>query len=188
MHMPTLKRRWTVDDLEELPNDGSRYEIIDGELFVTPAPTWAHQRAAALLWSLLAEYLKREPVGGPLIAPADVPFSRTSSVQPDVFVVPLVDGWPPERFADVRHLLLAAEVLSLSTARSDRVHKRTLYRREGVDEYWIVDLDARTFERSTPADARVEICVDRIEWSPPGASAPLVIDLARYFAEVMLDR
>ena len=52
-------------------------------------------------------------------------------------------------------------------------------------EYWIVDLDARTVERSTPADARVEVLADRIEWFPAGAESPLVVDLADYFTRVL---
>ena len=185
MHMPTLKRRWTADDLRDLPDDGNRYEVIDGELFVTPAPSWEHQRAAAELYSLIAAYLQREPYGDVLIAPADVPFSRTRSVQPDLFVVPLVGGRRPRKFEDVGRLLLAVEILSPSTARADRVSKRVLFRDEGVSEYWVVDLDARTIERSTPADARVDVIVDRLEWTIDGASSSLVIDIAQYFTRVL---
>jgi Uma2 family endonuclease len=76
-------------------------------------------------------------------------------------------------------------VLSPSTARHDRVRKRALYRDEGVPEFWIVDLDARTFERSTPADSRVDVLDERVEWMPHGASTPFVIDVAAYFAEVL---
>jgi len=72
MHMPTLKRQWTADDLRDLPDDGNRYEVIDGELFVTPAPSWEHQRAAAELFRLVAAYLERQPYADVLIAPADV--------------------------------------------------------------------------------------------------------------------
>jgi Uma2 family endonuclease len=54
MRMPTLKRRWTADDLRDLPGDGKRYEVIDGELFVTPAPSWEHQRAAAEVFQMIA--------------------------------------------------------------------------------------------------------------------------------------
>jgi Uma2 family endonuclease len=63
--------------------------------------------------------------------------------------------------------------------------KRALYRDEGVPEFWIVDLDSRTFERSTPADSRVEVLDERIEWMPAGASTPLVIDVPSYFAAVL---
>jgi Uma2 family endonuclease len=60
-----------------------------------------------------------------------------------------------------------------------------LFREEGVAEYWVVDLDARTVERSTPADPRVEIVADRLEWNVAGARTALVIDLPNYFAEVL---
>jgi Uma2 family endonuclease len=185
MYMPQLERHWTVDDVHALPDDGNRYEVIDGELFVTPAPRLRHQDAVGELFALLREYLKRERLGHAFVAPADVAFSRTRLVQPDVFVLPLVNGRKPEQFTDVGRLLLAAEVLSPSTARADRVAKRTLFRDEGVPEYWIVDCDARTFERSPPSDARPDILVDEVIWHPEGASAPLVIDLQRYFSAVL---
>src|SRR6478736_6139957 len=95
-------------------------------------------------------------------------------------------GHRPRSFEEVKRLLLAAEVLSPSTARHDRVRKRALYRDEGVDEFWIIDLDARTFERSTPADSRIDLFDERVEWMPDGAaSGPLMIDVARYFARVL---
>jgi Uma2 family endonuclease len=185
MHMPAFKRQWTADDLQDLPNDGQRYEVIDGELFVTPAPSFRHQRALSVLHRLIANYLEREPVGYVYFAPADVVFSPTRGVQPDLFVVPGVDGRSPESFAEVKRLLLAIETLSPSTARLDRVVKRALYRDEDIPEFWIIDLDSRTFERSTPADARVDVLDERVEWMPAGASMPLVIDVAAYFAKVL---
>ena len=185
VYMPMVKRQWTADDLMSLPDDGNRYEIIDGDLFMTPAPAWRHQDAVGELFVLLREYVRREGVGHAVVAPADVLFSTHNVVQPDVFVVPLVDGRRPEQFDDAGRLILAVEVLSAGTARADRVKKRTLYREQNVPEYWIVDLDARTFERSTPEDARPEILVDELTWNPEGAGAPLVIDLASYFATVL---
>ncbi len=185
MHMAHPTRQWTVDDVHALPDDGNRYEVIDGELFVTPSPRWRHQYAVAELYALVRDYLRHEHVGHPLIAPADVIFSPVRLAQPDVFVVPLVKGHLPDEFLDVGRLLLAAEVLSPSTARADRVAKRTLYRDQQVPEYWVVDLDARTFERSTPSNARPEILVDELIWQPEDASTPLVIDIARYFEAVL---
>jgi Uma2 family endonuclease len=187
MRMPTLKRRWSADDLEDLPDDGQRYEVIDGELFVTPAPSLPHQRAIFELARLLADYVQAEGIGDMIIAPADVRFSDVRSVQPDLFVMPLVDGRRPRRFEDAGRLLLAVEVLSPSTARADRVNKRTLFRDEGVAEYWIVDLDARTIERSTPADSRIDVLADRVEWRPEGAASSLTVDLLEYFARVLND-
>jgi Uma2 family endonuclease len=187
MAMPGLKRRWTVADRDELPDDGRRYEVIDGELFVTPAPRLEHQRASLELCVLLYEYLARSADAEVFAAPADVVFSPQRAVQPDVFVVPRMGGKRIERFEDIGRLLLAVEILSPGTARTDRVAKRLLYRSEGVDEYWIVDLESRTFERSTPADPRVEILADQVRWQPDGAIEPLAIDLVAYIARVLGD-
>ena len=185
MEMPTVKRDWTVADIHALPDDGMRYEVIDGELFVTPAPAFRHQEAVAKLYVILAEYLQHERVGHAFFAPADVVFSARRGVQPDVFVMPLVGGRRPEHFDDAKRLLLAAEILSPSTARADRVAKRTLYRDEKVPAYWIIDLDARAVERSTPDESRPEILVDQLDWLPDGASEPLVVDLPTYFRAVL---
>lgn len=185
MHMPMLKRHWTVEDVHALPDDGNRYEVIDGELFVNPAPLWRHQAAVGELYALLLDYLRRERVGYPFIAPADVIFSSTRLVQPDVFVVPPVNDRRPGKFEEVGRLLLAAEVLTPSTARSDRVAKRRLFRDQNVPEYWVIDLDARIFERSTPADTRPVVLTDEVIWRPDTASAPVVIDLGAYFARVL---
>ena len=185
--MPSLKRDWTVADLAELPDDGNRYEVLDGELYVTPAPTFDHQTALQLLFLLIADYLDREPIAYVYIAPADVTFSPRRGVQPDLFVIPPHSGRRPRRFEDVGHLALAVEVISASSSRADRVAKRTVYREEGVEVYWVVDLDSRTIERSTPADPRVEVLSDRIEWLPAGASQPLAIDLESYFSRTLDD-
>lgn len=185
MAMPSVKRDWTVADLADLPDDGNRYEVLDGELYVTPAPSFDHQTGLQLLHRMIADYLDREPVGFVFIAPADVTFSERRGVQPDLFVMPLGDGRRPRRFEDAGHLLLAVEVSSPSTVRADRVAKRTVYREEGVETYWIVDLEARTFERSIPDDSRVELLADRVEWQPAGAREPLVIDVADYFRRVL---
>src|SRR5262245_60213104 len=185
MSMPTLKRRWTVDDLQDLPDDGNRYEVVDGELLVTPSPSWPHQRALMELSLLLAGYVTVHELGYVFVAPADVVFSARRAVQPDLFVVPPVGGKCPTSFEQVKRLMLAAEVLSPSTARADRVTKRFLYRDERVPEYWIVDLDARTIERSTPTEPRPEILSERLVWMPDSAVAPLEIDLVAYFERVL---
>lgn len=187
MGMPLLKHDWTVEERDQLPDDGNRYEVIDGELLVTPSVSLTHQAAVLALCSTLAPYVRREQIGYAFVGPADIVFSPRRGVRPDVFVAPLANARRPERFEKSKGLLLAAEVLSPSTARADRVKKRTLFREEGVPEYWIVDMDARTFERSTPAEPRPEILAERLEWLPAGASAPLAIDIVEFFVEV-LDR
>lgn len=185
MRMALDIKAWTVADLAAMPDDGQRYEVIDGELFVTPAPALRHQDAIAALHLLLAPYIAREKIGHLVFAPADVTFSPRRGVQPDLFVAPLVNGKRPRQSVDIHELLLAVEVLSPSSARADRVVKRAMYRDQGVTEYWVVDLDARTFERSTPSDSRVTIASGSLEWWPAGASEPLTIDLHRYFTDVL---
>jgi Uma2 family endonuclease len=187
MSMAAATKVWTVEDLEALPDDGNRYEVIDGELLVTPAPSLDHQEAIARLYLLLGPYAASQMIGHVVFAPADVTFSPTRGVQPDLFVLPLRGGRRPRRYQDAGHLLLAVEILSPSTARTDRVKKRRVYREERVDEYWIVDLDARVIERSTPDRDTVEVFSDALEWRPPGCAKPLVIDVAAYFAAVADD-
>lgn len=177
--------KWTADMVRALPNDGNRYEVIDGELFVTPAPSWDHQEAAAELFTRLREYLRSTGTGHAMIAPADVEFDAERMVEPDVFVVPLVEGRRPHRWEEAGRLLLAVEILSPSTARADRQVKRRLYQQQGVPEYWIVDVDARLIERWRPEDTRPEILDQQLTWQPDPAAPPLVIDLARYFVDVL---
>jgi Uma2 family endonuclease len=202
MHMLASPKVWTVEEVLALPEDGRRYELVDGVLLVngvavpggdlesldpamTPSPTWTHQDAVLELARRLAEYVDRHRIGRAMIAPADVPLQHGQLVQPDIFVVPLTAGGKrPKEWADAGRLLLAVEVLSPSTARSDKVRKRALYQRAGVPQYWIVDVDARIVERWTPDSDRAEVQATRIEWSPDGATEPLRLDLLEYFTSV----
>ena len=183
MHMHA-RRQWTAEDLVDMPDDGQRYEVVDGELFVTPAPSLDHQAALGILYARLREYLGREPVGYVLFSPADIRFNPRRAVQPDLFVAPTVNGRRPRSYGEISRLILAVEALSPSTARLDRIVKRKVYREEGVSEFWIVDLDARAFERSTPLDSRVDVLDTSLEWWPEGASSPFTLDIEAYFDEL----
>ena len=174
--------------LETLPDDGNRYEIIEGELYVSPGPVWRHQRALFDLTVLFGNYLEKTLAGVGLTAPADVAFDRRNVVQPDLFITPFVEGDVPSSYEEAGSLLLAIEVLSPSTGRLDRTRKRNLYRRFNVAEYWIVDTDARLIERWRPEDERPEILDTLIEWRPVGAEQPLTIDLPRFFARIHGER
>ena len=184
MAMPAATR-WTVDLVRALPDDGKRYEVIDGELFVTPAPTPAHQGVVREMMLRLAEYLRGDRAAQLYASPADITFGERTLVQPDVFVVPRPEGRVPNRWEEMGPLLLAVEVLSPTTARADRHRKRHLYQREGVPEYWIVDIDARLIERWRAGDERPEIVTDRIEWRLDPARPLLAIDLADLFREAL---
>ena len=185
MAMPAQHTEWTVDLVRALPDDGNRYEVIDGELYVTPAPSVAHQRAVVELRYLVGPYVNAHGIGEALIAPADVVvYGPRKFVQPDLFVVPLVNGTPMRAWTDVGRLLLAVEVLSPSTEHTDRGRKRILYAEKGVPEYWLVDTDARAIERRRPNDPVVEVLTESIEWTPDPDAPALIIDLPRYFDRV----
>lgn len=137
----------------ELPDDGNRYEVIDGKLFVTPAPSELHQDAVGEL------YLRLRAYADPLhlhvfFAHTAVTFSARREVQSDLLVLPSRDGQRVRVFRDVRKLALAVEVLSPSTVRTDRYIKRRLFASEGVPKNWIVDTAMRLIERWRPGRRR----------------------------------
>lgn len=187
MGMPQVTHAWTPDEVRALPNDGRRYEVVSGELLVTPAPSFQHQDAVFRLTRLLSDYTERTGVGYALLSPADIEPEDGALVQPDVFVGPLAAGRRPRSWADFSRLLLAVEVVSPSSARADRTVKRLLFQRAGVPEYWIVDLDSALVERWRPGDDRPEVLSARLTWHPEGATAPLEIDLPAFFAQVLGD-
>ena len=133
----------TYEDYCNTPDD-ERYELLDGDLVMTPAPGTAHQRVVLDLSILLGLSVKRTGVGEVYIAPVDVVLSDTDVVQPDLLFVSNerahiitkanVQGAPD----------LVVEILSPSTADRDLTVKRALYAKHGVQEYWIVDTDAKT--------------------------------------------
>ena len=185
MAMPVQQGEWTAELARALPDDGNRYEVLDGELFVTPAPALLHQRALRELFKRLEPYVATQRLGEVLFSPADIEFSPKRLVQPDLFVLPPLGGARHRTWRDVKELRLAVEILSPSTARADRIRKRRIYQDEGVPEYWIVDLDARVIERWRVGDERPEILVDTLAWQPGADVEPLSIELAGYFASVL---
>jgi len=185
MGMPLPIADWTVERVLALPADGNRYEAVDGQLLVTPAPSLFHQVVVLALYERLAPFVRAHRIGRVVLSPADIELDRRTLVQPDLFVTPLVEGRHPRTWQEVRSLLLAVEVLSPSSARADRQIKRRRYQRYGVPEYWIVDLDARLVERWRPADERPEILAERLEWQPATVVPPLPVDLPQLFAEIL---
>jgi Uma2 family endonuclease len=184
MAMPAQPTEWTVDMVRALPDDGNRYEVIDGELFVTLSPSLMHQNAVLELALLVAPYVREHAVGRAVISPADVlVYGPRKFVQPDLFVVPLVNDAPARAWTEVGRLLLTVEVLSPSTERTDRGRKRRVYKEKGVPEYWIIDTDARTVERYRPDDS-FEIVAESLDWRPEHDVTPLMIDLPAYFDRV----
>ncbi len=181
MVMPALARRWTREEVLALPDDGNRYELIDGTLLVSPSPRYLHQRAIISLLMLLEPYVRTHRIGSLVISPADLDFKSRQVLQPDLFVGALVDGREPAEWKDVGIPFLVVEILSPSTERYDRFTKRHFYQRSGVAAYWIVDLDAGAVEVWTPADMDPTVVRDTLTWHPDRSVPPLAIDLHEYF-------
>lgn len=187
MGMPArTSHHWAAADVRALIDESRawpRYELLHGELLVTPAPEPRHQLIVGELFVLVHQYVQQERLGVALMSPADIELRPESIMQPDVFVVPneCIPADPPMRWSHVDRLLLAAEVLSPSTTRQDRIDKRDHYLAHGVDTYWIVDPDARVFERWTPAQERPDIVRDRLTWHPSGASLAFELDVREFF-------
>ena len=185
MSMPAPARHWTIDEVRAMQDEDRpwpRYELIDGELLVTPAPRRLHQRAVAELFRLVDPYVRAHRLGVTEFSPADIQLEPGTLVQPDLFVSPLLDGRAPLHWPETTRLVLAGEVISPSNPRADRVTKRRFYTRVDVAEYWVIDLDARVIERNLGADPRPEIIDRTLEWNPADATEPLVIDVRAYFA------
>jgi Uma2 family endonuclease len=140
----SIDATWTADDWELLPHeDGNRYEIIDGVLYVSTAPSARHQRILRLIFLALFGQIDSRGLGMTLWSPVGVFMPGTAPVQPDLFVVRAADlaMIDERRITGVPALLV--EVLSPSTAAYDREVKRAAYARAGVPEYWIVRPEQR---------------------------------------------
>jgi len=180
MPMPVaLDRYYTREEVLSLPDDGNRYELVHGELLVSPSPRAAHQTVLLKVALVLSEYVREQAVGHVFIAPADISFGKRDDVlvQPDVFVIGPEYGSEPE-WDDIRSLALVVEVASPSTARYDRFTKRRLYQAMQVPVYWIIDSAARRAEEWTPEATAPRFQTERFTWRPEGAAVPLVVELA----------
>jgi len=145
--MTTNTKIVTYDDYLTLPDDGKKYEIIDGELIMTPSRVSVHQLTSRNIVRILDSFVSKNKRGEVLYAPLDVVLSMTDVVQPDIVFIS-----SERRDIITKKNIIAApdlviEILSESTDTIDRVKKKNLYERHGVKEYWIVDPSARTVEQ-----------------------------------------
>jgi Uma2 family endonuclease len=174
---------YTADMVRALPDDGSRYEAVHGELLVTPSPRPLHQETVGRLYAALREYTRRVGVGHAIASPADISWGPDTLIQPDVFVVPLHEVRTMD-WARMKTLLLAIEVLSPSSTRADRFTKRRLYQEVGVPAYWIVDADGHAVEVWTPEVAFPTVERERAVWHPAGAAESFSLALADLFRPI----
>lgn len=177
MAMPQTKV-WTLEELHSLPDDGNKYELLHGELFVTPAPTFDHETIIARLHALLVPFVMAHGLGY-VYSGNSVIMKSESELLPDLLV--RQPGPPKTEWKSAPIPILVVEVLSPSTRGRDREYKRPFYLDEvGVPEYWIVDGDARSItvlSSGLPAVTATE----QLAWSPPGVDAVLEIRLADVF-------
>ena len=147
----------TYRDYEALPADGRRYELHDGELAVTPAPSPAHQRVCRNLYDVIGPHVRDRRLGEVFFAPVDVILDDTTVIQPDLVYLDAARAMLVTARGIEGPPTLVIEILSPSTTNIDRNTKRQLYLRFGVPHYWIVDLDARTIEAYTLGPREYEL-------------------------------
>lgn len=168
----------TYADLVALPADGKRYELHEGEIYVTAAPRPRHQQVVGNLYLILAEHVRRLGLGEVFLSPIDVILADVTVLEPDLVYL---DASRMERVSD-RGIegapTLAIEVLSPTTASADRGVKRQLSARYGVPHYWIVDLEGRIIE-TYRLTGQVNEGGPRLEGTTPGALPP--------FPDLLLD-
>jgi Uma2 family endonuclease len=177
MSMPA--KAWTLEELHRLPDDGNKYELIRGELFVTPPPTVDHEEFLARLNAILTVYVEKQGVGR-VYSPRAVIRFEGSEAEPDLMVRPIAHGVHGNAWERLPPPLLVVEALSPTTRRRDLVNKREYYLDAGAGEYWILDgeqPEIRVIRRAEP-----DIVVrESLVWRAV-AGEPLVLDVVALFS------
>jgi Uma2 family endonuclease len=179
MAMPDTVARWTLSELHRLPDDGNRYELVRGELLVTPPPSYRHQRIVEVLASLLQPYVAANALGTLSFPRSVVRIGADTEVEPDLMVRP-VPRPLPATWDDAPVPILVVEVASGTTRRRDRTNKRRAYVDAAIAEYWIVDGERRSIRVVRPGREDADLSAS-LTWQPPGASEPFTLDVAGLF-------
>ena len=177
--MVQQKKVWTLDELHSLPDDGNKYELIDGELFVTPAPSTDHEEVLARLTRLLDPFVAANGLGY-VYHPRSVVQFKGSEVEPDLMVRKPGPS-PKTRWEQMPTPTLVVEVSSPTTWRRDREHKKGFYENVGIPEYWVVDLEERSVMLIRPGEPIVTEH-EALVWRPSASGASLTIVLDELFA------
>ena len=173
--MPGERVILTYKEYEALPADGRRYELHEGELSVTPAPSPRHQRSVGALHLMLAQHVNSRGLGEVFLSPIDCILSDINIVQPDLVYLDTGRGSLVSNRGIEGPPTLVVEILSPSTAEIDRSTKRQLYAKYGVPHYWIVDPEARSVEAFTLSEGRYQLSA-RVSGSE-AVSLPPFLDL-----------
>lgn len=176
----------TLADYDTIADDAPPCELIEGDLFVSPAPYWGHQRAQIRIVSRLLNYVEANRLGEVLVAPSGVRLGGDSEVQPDILYIPKTHHAyrrnvayaqePPE---------LVVEIVSPGSIRHDRERKFAYYAKHGVPNYWIVDLQAQSIEAFNLRDGAYAMAAKATK--PAAFSAPPFPGLQIALADVFVD-
>lgn len=182
MSTPELRYDWTYSDYARLPDDGNRYEVIDGELLVTPSPSPLHQRVVFRLGMALERYVQRHGLGV-VIPDVDLLFQTGQFLRPDVLVAHNTPDGITNRGIEAAPLLVV-EILSPTSGAIDRVKKPARYGAFGIPEYWVLDPaeGCAWVWRFAEGATTPERFVGAFEWHAPGAPEVLTIDLGEVLA------
>jgi Uma2 family endonuclease len=179
MNTQAAPRSWSYEEFAQLPDDENRYEVIAGELFVTPSPLTSHQVIVTRLTLLLAGFVAQHDLGTVIVGPVDLLFGPHDYLAPDlVFVARDRTG-----IVEPRGILgppdLVVEVVSPSTAERDRGMKRDRYAAFGVSHYWVVDADRKHVEvhRTSGGSDEPERVTDTLHWQPAAGGPVLDISI-----------
>ena len=168
---------YTVEDLESFPDDGNRYELLEGMLLVTPAPSQLHQLIATRLSAALIAGLG--PDRARVAAPGVIVHPTRTQLEPDILAYP--PHWPiRSRWEEVTEHWLAVEVFSPSSRNYDRDYKRGAYLELGVREVWLVDVDDESVEVSQ-RNGRIDVVRTVIDWAVQDGGAAVSIDVRELF-------
>lgn len=165
MILPTTHRRMTAAEYFQMPEGPPYFQLVNGELYMSPSPVWRHNKVLLKIARLIGNFLEDDPVGELQIAPSDVELGIDDVYQPDLYFISkerlnIINVQGAKGAPD-----LIMEILSPSTARLDRNFKRAVYQREGVREIWFVDLwhDQIAVHRFTDAEASAVITTLTLE-------------------------
>ena len=177
MAMAVTARRFTVDEVLAWPEDGNRYELVEGVLLVTPAPVPVHQIVAGRLAAALTVPCRRWP-DMYVASPGEILIRPDLKMQPDILVfrAPSIPG----KWEEVRDHWLAVEVWSPSSVIYDRDVKRDAYLQVGVREVWLVDCQRKLIIVSQPGVPET-VRQDSLSWRPPMVPEAAPIHLAEIF-------
>ena len=174
--------QFTIDMLDSFPEDGNRYELLEGMLLVTPSPSHAHQVVATRLTYVLMHALEASRKAQ-VVAVGAIQRGDNTQLEPDILVHPATFR-PGEHWRDISGWWLAVEVMSPSSRIYDTVVKRDAYLALGVEEYWVVDMRDRSVEVWKRGSIGSERVTGTLAWRPVALDASVIVDLDDVFRDV----